>query len=130
MKREKPFTTVITCMDGRIQLPVMQWIEENYGSMYPDTVTEPGPVRILSESQPGNVLEQIKKRVEISVNVHKSKRIFIVAHDDCAGNPVDKKSQWKQMKKAVETVKNWKFGVELVALWVDLEGKITKMDLD
>ncbi len=130
MKKKTAFTTVITCMDGRIQLPVLEWIAKHYGKTYPDTITEPGPVKILSENQPNEIIKNIKKRLDISMRLHGSKRIFLVAHDDCAGNPVSREKQWAQMKIAVENVNQWKPEAEIIPLWVDLNGKVSKLDLN
>ena len=35
------FATSISCMDGRIQIPISQWIKENYSVDFVDTITEP-----------------------------------------------------------------------------------------
>ena len=36
---EGKFVTSITCMDGRIQTPIIKWIKENYDVDYVDTIT-------------------------------------------------------------------------------------------
>ena len=87
------FATAINCMDGRVQLPVIKWISEKYGVDYVDMVTEAGPVKILADNGDAVLQESIRKRVEISVNKHGSKIVAIVAHFDCAGNPVEKDIQ-------------------------------------
>ena len=46
----KKFATAITCMDGRIQIPVIEYIKSNYGVDYVDVITEPGPNKILSDN--------------------------------------------------------------------------------
>ncbi|OPX89675.1 MAG: hypothetical protein A4E53_01431 [Pelotomaculum sp. PtaB.Bin104] len=111
------FGTAINCMDGRTQLSVNEYLRKNYKLDYIDTVTEPGPVKILSENNTG--VDSIKQRVNISVGAHGSKLIAIVAHYDCAGNPVPKEVQLKQMEAALETVRSWNFDVQCIGLWVD-----------
>lgn len=113
------FVTAINCMDGRVQLPVIEYLKNNYGAEYVDMITEPGPNRILTERADNPILESIRKRVELSVTRHSSNLIAIVGHHDCAGNPVDKKTQLKQIISAIATVKSWGFDVKIIGLWVD-----------
>lgn len=110
------FVTVINCMDGRTQLPVIKFLSERYNVDYVDSITEPGPVRILAERGP--LMESIMSRVDISVNRHGSKVIAVVAHADCAGNPLPKKEQVAQMGEALRTLRAFDLGVELLPIWV------------
>ncbi len=113
------FASVINCMDGRTQLPVLQWIIENYDIDYPDMITEAGPIKIIAENKDKKLIEAIKYRLNISVNKHHSRLIFVVAHYDCAGNPVLKQKQLKQLKKALKRIKKWNYDVDkIVGLWV------------
>jgi len=122
------FASVINCMDGRTQLPVLEWIIENYDIDYPDMITEAGPIKILSEKTDTALMDAIKYRLNISVNKHHSKHIFIVAHYDCAGNPEKKTKQLEQLKKAMKTVKKWNFNVNnIVGLWVGKNWKVKKV---
>ncbi len=59
------FGTAINCMDGRVQLPVINWMKSRYGLDFIDMVTEPGPDKMLSQGSPAQV-ESIKSRVLIS----------------------------------------------------------------
>ena len=119
------FASVINCMDGRTQLPVLEWIIEHYDIDYPDMITEAGPIKILSEKTDKVLMEAIKYRLDISINKHHSEHIFIVAHYDCAGNPEKKDKQLKQLKKAMKTVQKWQFDVvEIVGLWVNKNWKV------
>jgi len=113
------FITAINCMDGRVQEPVIKWLKQQYDVTYVDMITEPGPIKILAEQQPAQLLQSIKDRVDISVNKHGSEKIALITHYDCAGNPVEKDIQMDQLKKARETVSAWDFPVELIGLWVD-----------
>jgi transcriptional regulator of met regulon len=111
------FGTAINCMDGRVQLPVNEHLKRNYRLDFIDTITEPGPVKILADKQAG--ISSIRQRVKISVEAHGSKLIAVVAHHDCAGNPVPKETQLKQLNSALETIQEWKYNVPCVGLWVD-----------
>ena len=116
---KKKFVTAINCMDGRVQLPVIDWMKKEYTADFVDMITEPGPNKILAEKNPRSCVDSIKKRVEISVLKHTSKIIAITGHYDCAGNPVEKETQLHQIKNAVETIRSWSFEVLVIGLWVD-----------
>jgi carbonic anhydrase len=122
---KKKFATIINCMDGRIQLPVAHWVIKNYKIDYPDTITEAGPVKIIAENKDKTLLKSIQYRLGISINKHKSKYIFLVAHYDCAGNPELKSKQLKQLKKAIKNIGKWGFDVkEITGLWVGKNWKV------
>jgi len=113
------FATAINCMDGRVQIPVIEWIKKEYGIDYIDMITEPGPNKILAEGKDKAALESIKNRVGISINKHGSKIIAIVGHYDCAGNPEEKGAQFKTTLSAIKAVKLWNLNVQIIGLWVD-----------
>lgn len=106
-------------MDGRVQDAVKNYMKENYSVDYVDIVTEPGPNKILAENIDTAVIENIKKRVDISVKHHGSKIVAIIGHFGCAGNPAEKEEQIEHLKKAEETVKSFGFPVEIILLWVN-----------
>jgi len=41
----KTFATAINCMDGRAQLPVIEWIKEKQPVGFVDMITEPAQTR-------------------------------------------------------------------------------------
>ncbi|MFH2037218.1 MAG: carbonic anhydrase [Candidatus Zixiibacteriota bacterium] len=112
------FVTAINCMDGRTQGPVIEFMKQKYGADHVDKITEPGPIKILADNGPEALIDSIKARVAVSVNMHGSKAIGIVGHTQCAGNPVEKDVQMVQLEKAVETVASWGFNVEIIKIWV------------
>jgi hypothetical protein len=103
-------------MDGRTTIPATNFIRETFRVDYVDTVTKPGPVKILAEKADG--VEDIRRMVEISVTKHGSKVITIDAHPDCAGNPVDDVVQIAELRKAKETIESWGFPARVFILWV------------
>ena len=119
MTTDKKFACAINCMDGRVQEAVKKYMQDNYGVDYVDMVTEPGPNKILADNADKAVIENIKKRVEVSVGHHGSKVVAVIGHFGCAGNPTEKQEQIEHLKKAEEVVKSFGFPVEIVLLWVD-----------
>jgi hypothetical protein len=106
-------------MDGRVQIPVSEYIRETYAVNFVAMITEPGPNKTLSENAEKEIIESLKRRVKISVHKHESKLIAIVGHHDCAGNPVDRDIQIKQIHKACKVVGSWSFDVQIIGLWVN-----------
>ena len=121
------FATVINCMDGRVQIPVIEWMRKNFGVEYVDMITEPGPDKILAENSGETVINRLKLKTEISVHVHGSKVIAIAGHFDCAGNPVTEDIHKKQILEAVKNVKSWKFNAEVIGLWIDKNWKVHRI---
>lgn len=113
------FCTAINCMDGRTQLPVIDFLRNRFNVQYVDSVTEPGPIVFLSEQKDSQTVNSILHRVDISVNKHKSKGIAIVAHYDCAGNPVEKDQQLKQLASSVKYISEKYPTAAVIGLWVD-----------
>jgi len=110
------FATSVSCMDGRIQIPLVNWIKENYPVDFVDVITEPGIDKKISEDPSFN---SIKAKIEISINAHKSQLIVVSGHYDCAGNPVSDNEHISQIKKGVEMISSWNLGVNVIGIWVD-----------
>lgn len=119
MSTHGTFGTVINCMDGRTQLPVIVFLKEYWKITYIDSITEPGPVKILSERTDKVIVDSILRRCSISVEKHGSNSIAIIAHHDCAGNPVKKETQLVQLGKSVEFIRNRYSSVHILPLWVN-----------
>ena len=111
-------------MDGRTQLPVIEWMKRRHGVDYVDSITEPGPVKILAEAGMSSPARSIMGRLAVSVERHGSRVVALVIHHDCTGNPEPKAKQLAQLRKARETVRNWGFDVRLVGLWVDRNWRV------
>jgi hypothetical protein len=113
------FATAVNCMDGRAQLPVIEYLKQKYGVEYVDMITEPAPCAVIAEKRDTQAIESLKRRLDISTMRHGSRHLAIVAHHDCAANPVSKETQVEQIRKAMEQVKWWGFGGEVIGLWLD-----------
>lgn len=121
------FCTAITCMDGRIQLPVIKYLQKKFSAEYVDTITEAGPNLILHKQEEDLVIQSILQRLEISIDVHKSKGIAIVGHYDCAKNPTSKELQREHIKSSIEFIKSYNKGLEIIGLWVDENWAVTEI---
>jgi hypothetical protein len=112
------FCTAVNCMDGRVQFPVNEYLKERFGAGYVDVVTEPGPVLVLSGQGDPDLIASIGRRVRISVEAHRSVGIAVVAHADCAGNPLERAAQLEQLSASVELLADDFPGVPVLGLWL------------
>ena len=113
------FCTAINCIDGRTQLPVIDHLKRRFSVKYVDMITEPGPVAVLSSDPDSSTSVSIFRRVDISMSAHNSTAIAIVAHHDCAGNPVDESEQRQQLETCLRILKKKYRDAEVIGLWVD-----------
>lgn len=121
------FCTVINCMDGRTQLQVNEYLRRKHGVEHVDTITEPGPVKMLSAGIEADGVGSILSRVDISVHKHGSRAIAIVAHHDCAGNPIEKDVQEKQALESVAFLREKYPECNVAAIWVNEDWKIEEI---
>ena len=98
------FGTSISCMDGRIQNVLSDWIKENYKVDHVDTITAPGVDRRIAK---GDDVQPLIDMARISVEKHRSRLIVISGHYDCAGNPVSDKEHIGHIKDGVGAIRSW-----------------------
>lgn len=115
---QETFACAINCMDGRVQEIVRNYMKTAYQVDWVDMITEPGPDRILCECTEKAVVQDIEKRLKISVEHHGTKVVAIVGHEKCAGNPVSKKEHIRQLREDKKTVQAFGLPVQITLLWV------------
>ena len=113
------FATVLNCMDGRAQVPVTLYLLERFGVDFLDTITEAGIVRYLSDETDSPHAHSTLDSIGISLNKHGSRQIAIVAHGDCAGNPIPDELQQAQVHSAMAYLKQQFPHCEIYGLWID-----------
>ena len=111
---DQKFATSVTCMDGRIQIPLANWIKEQFSVDFVDAITEPGIDKIIAED---SSIDSIKNKINISINAHKSKLIVISGHHDCAGNPVSRDQHVTQIKKSVKIIASQNPNIKVIGVW-------------
>ena len=121
------FYTVINCMDGRVQLPVIRYLQKRFDVEYVDSITEVGPNLILSEEKKTAPVQSVLERLKISIEKHNSAGVAIVGHHDCAGNPASKDDQIVHIKKAIELLRQHHENTEIIGLWVDENWRVQEI---
>jgi len=106
-------------MDGRIQKCVNDHVSSQSNSKFVDTITLAGPSKVISENKLNRVIDDMKFRLDISVNVHESQYIAIVGHYDCAGVIEDDETQKKYILDSCKIIKRWYPNLGVEALWVN-----------
>lgn len=113
------FCTAINCMDGRVQFPVIRYLQERFNVEYVDSITEAGPNLILSEAKNTASIESILQRLRISIENHGSVGVAVAGHYGCAGNPAPQDDQIMHIRKAIQFLHQHYESEEIIGLWVD-----------
>lgn len=121
------FCTSIHCMDGRIQEPIIEYLKKKCNAKYVDTITEPGPIKILAENDNKAVIDSIHYRISISVDKHGSQMIAISGHHDCAGNPVPKEKQVEQIIEGEKILKEKYPDVKIIKFYVNENWQVEEL---
>ena len=126
-KKDKSFFTVINCIDGRVQVPVIVYLKKKFKVAYVDSITEPGVNALLSSKPNSPAARSIFKKAEISLKKHASSGIAVAGHADCAANPKSRSIQNAQTKKAVKLLAKKYPKVKILGLWVNANWKVEKI---
>ena len=127
MDKKVNFCTVINCMDGRIQETVNKFLRKKLKKKYVDTITEPGPVKILSERKDELKLNSILERCDISIKNHGSKSIAVAGHFDCAVNKVNKETHISQIKESCKFIMEKYPDISVTGLYVNKKWEVKKI---
>ena len=112
------FGSVLNCMEGRAQRNAGDYFTATFGVRHIDTITAPGVVQHLAH--PTERTPQILDDLRISIEKHGSTQIGVVAHADCAGNPVPDRTQRQQVVVAMSTLGSEFPEAEVVGIWLDI----------
>ena len=124
------FCTAINCIDGRVQIPVIRYLQKRFAVDHVDVISEPGPNRILAEESDRSAVESIVRRIGVSVKHHRSAGIAVVGHHDCAGNPSSEAKQNRHTTAAVLRVRSRFPYIPVVGLWVNDSWEVTELNDD
>lgn len=112
------FATAITCIDGRVQQPVADWMKLHMNVEYVDLVTEPGPDKEISEGTT-LVVDEIARKAAFSVRHHASPVVALCGHHDCAANDATREEHIEQILEGVRVLLSYRMNVRILGLWLN-----------
>lgn len=104
-------------MDGRPLRKVADYLTAAFGVRHVDTITSAGLVKHLADDTAQT--ERLLANLEISARAHGSRHIAVVAHHDCAGNPVSARTQKEQVARATSRLSEAYPDAEVIGLWLN-----------
>lgn len=112
------FATAITCIDGRVQQPVADWMKLNTNVSYVDLITEPGPDKVISGAST-YVVDEIIRKVSFSIRYHQSPVVALCGHHDCAANGATREEHIDQILDGVRVLLSYHLNVRVLGLWLN-----------
>ena len=112
------FALVLSCIDGRIQLPLQAWARGSLNVDYADVVTEPGIDLVLAHGS-ATAREGILDKACVSRLAHHSACLILAGHADCAANPVDRAQHEVQIAGAVAYLRSALPRVAVIGVFLD-----------
>ena len=117
------FATAITCIDGRVQRPVSDWMRLHVNVHHVDLITEPGPDNVFSDGV-APLIEEMMRKVSFSVRHHFSEVVALAGHDHCAANPASREEHIEQIITGVEVILSYRLHVRVLGLWLNEWGSV------
>lgn len=117
MPRHK-FATAITCIDGRVQQPIVDWMKLHMNVHYVDLITEPGPDKLVS-GEPSQALDEAVRKVRFSLHHHASTVVALAGHHDCAANDADRDEHIEQILEGVRVLLSYNLNARVLGLWLN-----------
>lgn len=122
------YYTAVNCTDGRVQLPVINYLKKRFSVTYVNMITELGPNLILSELTASMIVGSIITRIDLSLHKNLSRGIAIIGHHDCTGNPSQKEEQLSHIQESIIFLKKRFPNEEIIGLWVDQNCRVFELD--
>ena len=105
-------------MDGRIQTRTIDQVMTRFGVRYVDNITSTGAVQHLDGTVTATG-EALLQSLSVSRQAHETTQVAVVAHTDCAGNPVPDAKQKEQLRNAAVIVAERFPDMEIITLFFD-----------
>lgn len=113
----------MSCIDGRVHLPLITWMRETLSVDFVDLVTHPGVDGFVVQ-EPELAARVLRPSIEISVQRHASPVLALVGHHECAANPGSADQHREHLLQGLRVLQTWNLGVKLIALWVNADWQI------
>jgi carbonic anhydrase len=115
---QNKFATAITCIDGRVQQPIVDWMKLHMNVYYVDLITEPGPDKALADG-PVHIIDEMVRKVSFSILHHASNVVAVTGHFDCAANDADKEEHIEQILEGIRVLLSYHIKARVIGLWLN-----------
>jgi carbonic anhydrase len=122
---------VLTCFDQRIRATVNKFLQRR-GILRPDMIVVAGGAKTLASPRNDFERDFILEQVRMSVLLHKTERVFLMCHSDCAtygglaafkGNrPAEAAHHQQELKRAAQLVNESFPALQVECFFVNFEG--------
>jgi len=112
----------VNCVDGRAQLPVIEFIKREYGWSLFDVITEWNPAYVLSERNTSIEANSIMEKIESLIKNNIYNTIVITAHHGCADNCESDADYSRHLNLSVRYVGKHFPELKVIGLWIDADG--------
>jgi len=124
------FCAAINCLDGRTQLPVINFLMRRFNVKYVDMLTDVGPLGILTNAPDSPRAQLFIERVNTVIRFHDIKELAITGHWDCRGNPVPKEQQLEQQRQVILRYRDIFPQLTIIGLWVTEAGDVEEINIE
>jgi len=107
----------LNCIDGRVQIPAIKWMKDQYALDCVDLITEPGMDGLLADNN--GPIDAVIRKIEFCIEKNNTSMIFIAGHHDCKGNLVSELTHKEQICHAVDRLKKIFSKMEIIGLWIN-----------
>jgi len=122
---------VLTCFDQRIRTAVNKFLQRR-GILRPDMIVVAGGAKTLASPRNDFERDFILEQVRMSVLLHKTQRVFLMCHSDCAtygglaafkgDRPAEAEHHQQELKKAAQLVNENFPALKVECFFVNFEG--------
>ena len=122
---------VLCCFDQRIRLAVYKFLQKR-GILRPDMVVVAGGAKTLASPRNDFERDFILEQVRMSILLHKTERVFLMSHSDCAtygglaafgGDPAKEASHHEQeLGRAAELIRGKFPEVHVACFFITFQG--------
>jgi carbonic anhydrase len=120
------FATVFGCIDGRVSVPTITYLKQFLPVDYVDYISEPGPDKVFLQGTSAQISD-IQRKLAVSLDAHHSHTIAVVAHHDCAGNPVSREEHLAAVRMCASSLASWQPNVRVLGLWVNDQWQVERV---
>jgi hypothetical protein len=114
-------------MDGRAQLPVIEFLKKRFNADFVDCITEAAPAQILAGETNRRQVQSIVDRIDILIAEHNPVGIAIAASENCTGDAADKQKQHERLDLSVKFLKRQYSSIEVIGLWIDKNWAVSEI---